>query len=94
MYPILVNRDATACLQMDEEVQTMHSRLTLEKLGRDSNFAYVCDSYKPHLRLDPKYQQWRRLLNRSQLREMTPNEKHCLHNLLALKIQRLKNDKP
>lgn len=61
-------------------------RLNLEKHGRDTGFAYVCDSYKPQLRQTPKYQQWKRLLNRATIKAMTPKERHILGLLLENKV--------
>ena len=55
----------------------------LLKYGRDSTFAYVCSSYKPELRQDRKYQQWRRLVSRAGLRTMTPREKQILNLMLG-----------
>lgn len=60
-------------------------RLNLLKYGRDTGFAYVSDAFKRHLRLDRKYQQWQRLLERATIKAMTPKERSILNTLLELK---------
>ncbi len=60
--------------------------LALQKYGRDNGFAYVCDSYKPQLRGDKKYRQWRRLTIRVSLKAMTPNERRVLQSMLTVRM--------
>lgn len=67
-------------------------KFNLLKYGRDNNFAYVCDSYKPELRADKKYRQWKRLLNRVTLLSMTPREREVLHYMLEVKAISLQEE--
>lgn len=66
-------------------------QLGLEKHGRDKLFAYVCDSFRPHLRRDKKYQQWRQMLNRVSLKVMSPQERHILGLLLEMRGYQLRD---
>lgn len=59
------------------------------KYGRDKLFAYVCDSFRPRLRDDPKYRQWNRLLARVMLKAMTPAERDILQSMLAIRMFRV-----
>lgn len=59
----------------------------LSKYGRDNGFAYVCSSFKPELRQDKKYQQWKRVLNDVILKAMTPEEKRVLQSIFELSFQ-------
>ena len=73
---------------MLRSVQTTNERRhqRLLKYGRDTNYALVCSSYKPGLRQDPKYQQWRRLVSRAGLRSMSPREKQILQLMLVQRM--------
>ena len=62
----------------------------LEKYGRDNGYAYVCDSFRPQLRQDKKYQQWKRLVNTATLRAMTPQERRVLDSLLCFRMHHAK----
>ena len=61
-------------------------KLSLEQYGRNSHYAYVSDSFKPNLRQDKKYRQWKRLLDKVTLKAMSPNERAMLNAILDVSM--------
>lgn len=64
-------------------------RISLERYGRATHYAYVCGSFKQHLRQDAKYRQWKRLLEKASFKAMSPEEKRILKLMLEIKINTL-----
>lgn len=67
----------------------MHAQrlsLALQKIGRDRGWAYVSDSFRPHLRRDPKWRQWNRLSRRAALLAMDPQLRGLLNGAAAIRI--------
>lgn len=62
----------------------------LHKYGRDNNFAYVCDSYKPYLRQDKSYRQWKRVLDKAIFKSFTDKEKKVLKTMFECKVTEMK----
>ena len=60
--------------------------ISLEKYGRDNNYAYVCDSYKPHLRKDKKYKQWKNVLDIARFKALTTKEKEIMQLMLGRRM--------
>jgi hypothetical protein len=61
-------------------------KLNLEKYGRETYFAYVCDSYMPELRQDKKYRQWKRLVQKITFKSFSSSEKHILKSMLSVRV--------
>ncbi len=59
---------------------------SLLSYGRRSNFAYVSDSYRPHLRQDKKFKQWKRLLNKVTIKSFSDKEREVLAKMLDCRI--------
>ena len=59
-------------------------KVKLQKYGRDNTFAYVCSSFKPHLKQDKQYIKWKRILNKVILKAMTPKEKAVLQAIFEV----------
>jgi len=63
--------------------------LNLEQYGRNTNYALVCGTFKPELRRDAKYKQWKRILERVRYLALSPTEKRSLQTLLEIKVASL-----
>ncbi len=64
----------------------------VQKIGRDLTYAYVHDGYKRHLRSDPHYRKYHRVLDRLSVSSMSADERHILQAMggvvMAAKIDR------
>lgn len=60
----------------------------LFKFGRDRSWNLVCDSYKPQLRQDKKFQQWQRLCRRCAIKAMSDAERKALNNIMEIGMTR------
>lgn len=60
--------------------------IALHKTGRDRGWAYVSDGFKPELRGDTKYRQWRRITARVDILAMDPELRRLMNGAAAIRI--------
>ena len=78
-------------LRSGDDLRRVKDRaLTVERIGRNRNYAYVCDSFHPEWRQDSKYKQYNRLLHRLFISGLPANERRVLSCMLEVRSFGLK----